>query len=77
MDKLKKTTRGYKIIASGGDWVEGYKNNTVAKVTNTGNGYIFKFHSYSSVHQDQYVCLDYSQAAFMLRLLREYADDLQ
>ena len=28
----------------------------------TGNGYIAKFHSPSSAHQDYYVCLDYAQA---------------
>jgi hypothetical protein len=74
MDKIKKTKIGHKIVASGGtDSVD----KTVAKITDTGNGYIVKFPAHSSMHQHYYVCLDYSQAAFLYRLLSEYKDELQ
>ena len=39
-----------------------YPGCTLATVTDTGNGYIAHFKSYSSTEQDNYVCLDYSQA---------------
>lgn len=45
---------------------------TMAKVTNTGNGYIAKFPSHSSINQDHYVCLDYSEAHALWLALNEF-----
>lgn len=42
--------------------VNGNKDAVVAKITNSGNGFICKFPSFSSVIQTHYVCLDYDQA---------------
>jgi hypothetical protein len=42
----------------------------LAKMTDTGNGYIFKFPSHSSVYQDHYVCIDYSEAEYIYLLLK-------
>ena len=75
MDKLKKTKSGHKIIADD-SWNPEYQGKTVAKVTDTGNGYIFKFPSYNCVCQTEYICMNYSEAAFILRLLKEYEDAL-
>lgn len=43
----------------------------VAKCKDTGNGYIFKFPSWSCVDQDNYVCLNYAEAEYIRLLLNE------
>ncbi len=43
--------------------------NLLAKLTDTGKGYIVKFKNYSSVSQDNYVCIDYAQADELYKLL--------
>lgn len=43
--------------------------NLLAKCTNTGNGYIFKFPSYSVVQQDNYICLDYCEAEYIMQIM--------
>lgn len=43
--------------------------NLLAKLTDTGNGYIVKFKNYSSVSQDNYICIDYTQANELYKLL--------
>jgi hypothetical protein len=45
---------------------------TMAKVTNTGNGYIAKFPSHSSTEQDHYVCMDYVEAHALWLALGEF-----
>ena len=35
---------------------------TLCKIRDTDNGYIVKFTSYSSTRQDNYICLEYSEA---------------
>ncbi len=42
----------------------------LADIDNTGNGYIFKFPSYSSMEQDNYVCLDYSEAEYIYQFMK-------
>ena len=42
----------------------------LADVEITGNGYIFKFPSYSSMEQDNYVCLDYSEAEYIYQFMK-------
>ena len=52
--------------------------SVLAKMTNTGNGYIFKFPAHSSVYQDNYVCIDYAEAEYIYKLLdniKEVFDD--
>ena len=55
---------------------EGYAPSAIgriiAKVTDTGNGYIAKFPAYSSTEQDHYVCLDYSEAHALWMALGEF-----
>lgn len=43
------------------------KNETLMKMTDTGNGYICKFPSWSSTSQDHYVCLDYAQIEYIVQ----------
>jgi len=38
-------------------------------MTNTGNGFIAKFPSCSTAHQDNFVCLDYSEADYLWKAL--------
>jgi len=49
----------------------GYNSNveTLCKLDDTGNGYIAYFPSYSSAIQDNYICLDYSEADYLLKAL--------
>lgn len=41
----------------------------LAKGENTGNGYIFKFPTCSSMHQDHYICMDYAEADYIRKML--------
>jgi hypothetical protein len=50
-------------------------NEKLATLHNTGNGFIAKFHSFSSMEQPFYVCLDYAQADYLRRLLAESAKE--
>lgn len=50
----------------------GYMPNVdlLAECRDTGNGFIFFFPSYSSIEQPNYICMDYSEAAYMYKILR-------
>ena len=52
-----------------------FPDETAAVLTDTENGYICKFKSYSFVTQDYYVCLDYSQAQDLYLLLKTVLGD--
>jgi hypothetical protein len=41
-------------------------DKTLCKLTDTGNGFIAKFPSWASCHQDKYICMDYSEADYLL-----------
>lgn len=41
----------------------------LAKAKNTGNGYIFKFPTCSSMHQDNFICMDYAEADYIRKML--------
>ena len=41
----------------------------LAKGKSTGNGYIFKFPTCSSMHQDHYICMDYAEADYIRKML--------
>ena len=49
----------------------GYNSNVdvLCKLTETGNGYIAYFPSYSPCIQDNYICMDYSEADNLRKLL--------
>lgn len=42
----------------------------LARIEDTGNGYICKFYSYQSTRQDNYICLDYDEAEYLLEALK-------
>lgn len=44
---------------------------SLCKVKDTGNGYISKFYSWSNCDQDNYVCLDYAEAEYLVAGLTE------
>jgi len=46
--------------------------NTLLKLKDTGNGFIAKIPSYGSQQQDNYICLDYSEADFLYKALQVY-----
>ncbi len=50
----------------------GYCNGVdiLADVENTGHGYIFKFPSYSSMKQDNYICLDCTEADYIYQFMK-------
>jgi hypothetical protein len=43
-----------------------YSNKTLCKLTDTGNGFIVKIPAWASCHQDKYICMDYSEADYLL-----------
>lgn len=59
-------------IKFGPGYAPGVVGKTMAKVINTGNGYIAKFPAHSSTDQDHYVCLDYSEAHALWLALGEF-----
>ena len=50
---------------------KGYNSHigVLSSVKDTGNGYIFFFPSYSSAEQENYVCVDYAEADYILKRL--------
>ena len=67
--KTKVKVAGNKIKLISG---EGYSqtDRVLLKVTETGNGLICKFPSWSSIEQDYYVCLNYAQASYLKKALQ-------
>lgn len=41
----------------------------LCRLKDTGNGYIAKLPSYSSTEQDNYLCMDYAEAAYLYAAL--------
>jgi hypothetical protein len=68
--KYKVHESGTKVV---GKFDGEYNDNLLGKkaitTKNTGNGWIIKWHSWNSVTQDYYVCLDYSQAQELVNTL--------
>jgi hypothetical protein len=52
------------------------QNTSACEVTDTGNGFIIKFPSRNSAHQDYYVCLDYVQANYMIQGMSAFKKEL-
>lgn len=46
------------------------------ELKDTGNGFIAHFKSYSSTHQDNYVCMDYDQAQALVMALSAFKKEL-
>jgi len=46
--------------------------NTLAKVTDTGNGFVCKFPAWTCIQQDNYVCLSYAEAAYLFKILKNF-----
>lgn len=44
----------------------------LASCRDTGNGYIVWFPSYSSVEQENYICMNYAEAAYLYKILKHY-----
>ena len=59
-------------------WGEGYYHpgRLAVRIKNTGNGYVAYFPSHSSIQQDYYVCLDYSQAYDLILALSAFKEEL-
>jgi hypothetical protein len=70
--KVDSTKSVIKLIAG-----EGYLHpgRRLAKLRDTGNGFIIKVDSWTNCDQDNYICLDYSEAEY-LRLLLEKANQV-
>lgn len=51
--------------------VKGYCDHVdiLCTVNDTGNGYIAHFFSHASHTQDNYICMDYAEADYLLKLL--------
>lgn len=54
-------------LKAGGGYTTGV--DTLCHLTDTGNGYIAYFPTYSNTHQDNYICMDYSEADSLRKLL--------
>lgn len=65
-ETIKRTRTGVKLISDDTYTIAGH---TVLKLTDTRNGYIAKFPAYHSTDQDNYVCLDYSEARLLWKAL--------
>jgi hypothetical protein len=48
---------------------------TLCKIKDTGNGFIAKFPAWNNTDQDNYVCLDYSEAEYLMKGLKLLIDE--
>ena len=61
MNTIKIKQDKVKVIADG-SYFPGIAGKALLVMKDTGNGYICRFPSFSSAKQDNYICLDYSEA---------------
>lgn len=47
-------------------------NKLLMKLTDTGNGFIAYNPSWSSMYQDNYIVMDYSEAFYIYKALKEF-----
>jgi len=68
---IKSKGNVHKLMAG-----SGYNSGVclLAKLTDTGNGYIFKFPTYNSINQVNYICMDYAEADYIRQLLNKVMD---
>jgi hypothetical protein len=57
-------------IKSDASYVE--DNKLLMKITDTGNGFICHSPSWNCLDQDNYICMDYSQAHLIYVALKEF-----
>ena len=62
-----------RVVAGQGYYRPG---ETLCQLEDTGNGFIAHFPSHRSTHQDYYVCLDYSQAHYLILALSAFKKEL-
>lgn len=67
--EVKEKSTGLKLIAGKG-YASDVQNKALAKLKDTGNGYIFKIPAFTSTQQDNYLCMDYSEAEYVYELLK-------
>jgi len=76
--KLTNKENVWKLKSEDKDHLSIPEGSTIAKMTDTGNGYIFKFPAHSCIYQDNYVVIDYEDAEYIYKLLdniKEVFDD--
>ena len=65
--KIKESTNSLRLIAGEGF---SHPDTVLLKIKDTGSGLICKFPAWDPLmDQDYYVCLDYEQASYLLKLL--------
>ena len=72
-EKVTKRGKVIKVLAADGYSIP--EESTLLKMTNTGNGFVCKFPSYSSCHQENYVCLNYAEAEYVYLAMKAYYDN--
>lgn len=68
-DAIQVEQKGFKTFVKANF---GYSSGVdkLARLEDTGNGYICKFYSHQSTRQDNYICLDYDEAEYLLHALQ-------
>jgi hypothetical protein len=67
--KVNNLKNKVKIIA-GDAYSYDYIGKPLATLKDTENGFIIKIHSYSSMRQDKYICLEYDEAEYIYEALK-------
>ena len=62
-------SKGKVKLLSGPEYAQ--ENKLLCKIKDTGNGFIAKFPSWIASHQDNYICMDYSEAEYLVAGLTE------
>ena len=62
-----------RVVAGKGYYLVG---STLCQLDDTGNGFIAKFPSHRTTHQDYYVCLDYAQAYDLILAFSAFKKEL-
>ena len=75
--KIKQTENVYKLKSEDKDQLCIPEGSTMAKMVDTGNGYIFKFPAHSSVYQDNFLCFDYAEAEYIYHLLSQVKESFE
>ena len=71
-ESIEKTRTGYKLIADDDEYAPHVVGKPLARMTDTENGLIFKFPSFVSTQQTNYICMSYSEADYIRQLLNTY-----
>lgn len=74
-ERVIRNGKVVRIYAKSG-YLPHVNGKVMCKLETTGNGYIAKFKSFSSAMQDNYVCLDYSEASLLFKAMSAFSCDL-